>query len=270
MVMVVTMRMVTVVMVALAVIVIAIGVVMTMVVRAVIVIVFLQEIRINLELVIQIEAAQIEDLLDVGFPEIHGGDRRTRVHVQQAVLERVNRLGIDQIGLRDEQPIGKADLALHDFVRVKLLIGVFRINQGDHGIEQEVLGHFVVHEERLGDRARIREAGGFNDHAVKLNRLGFAAFCEIGQRHHEVAANRAADTAVAHLNDLLGGILHEDFVVDVFFAEFIFDDGDFHAVRIIENTLEQGGFAAAEESGQDGDGNLAHDVRPKSKKKTVN
>ncbi len=71
----------------------------------------------------------------------------------------------------------------------------------------------------------------------------------------QIAADRAADAAVAHLDDLLGGFLHEDVVVDVFFAELVLDDGDLHAVLFVQDALEQRGFAAAQKAGQDGYGN---------------
>jgi hypothetical protein len=49
--------------------------------------------------------------------------------------------------------------------------------------------------------------------------------------------------------------MHEDFVVDILFAELVLDHGDLHAVLFVQDALEQGGFAAAEEAGQDSDGN---------------
>jgi hypothetical protein len=61
--------------------------------------------------------------------------------------------------------------------------------------------------------------------------------------------------AVAHLDDLLLRIGHEDVVVDVLFAELVLDDGDLLAVGFAEHPLEQGGLAASEEAGEDGGGN---------------
>jgi hypothetical protein len=78
---------------------------------------------------------------------------------------------------------------------------------------------------------------------------------QIGQRLHQIAADRAADAAVAHLHDLLAAVLHQDLVVDVFFAELVLDHGDLHAVLLVEDALEQRGLAAAEEAGQDRDRN---------------
>ena len=50
-------------------------------------------------------------------------------------------------------------------------------------------------------------------------------------------------------------VLHQDFIVDVFGAELVFDDGDLVAVLLLQDAVEQRGFAGAEEAGQDGGGN---------------
>ncbi|ABA50312.1 hypothetical protein BURPS1710b_0388 [Burkholderia pseudomallei 1710b] len=241
---------------AMAVIVIAMRViVVVIVVMRVRVIVFREEVRIDLELRVQVEAAQVEDLLDVRIAEVHDLDRRLRVHVQQAVLELGHRLVVDEVRLRDEQAIGEADLALHDFVLVELRVRMLRVDERDDRVEQEFVGDLAVDEERLRDRARIREARRLDHHAVEVERAVALFRGEVGERAREVAANRAADAAVAHLDDLLGRILDEDLVVDVLFAELVFDHGDLHAVLFVQDALEQRGLAAAEKAREDGDGN---------------
>ncbi len=215
--------------------------------------VFSEEVRVDFELRIQVEAAQVEDFLDVRFAEIDDLDRRPRIHVQQAMAQIVQMLFVDQIGLGDEQAIGEADLALHHFMLVQLVVRVLRVDQRDDRVEQEFVGDLVVHEERLRDRARIGEAGGFDHDTVEIQFAGLLLRRQIAQHARQVAADRAADAAVAHLDDLLARVLHEDFVVDVLFAELVLDHGDLHAVLFVQDALEQGGFAAAEKAGQDGD-----------------
>jgi hypothetical protein len=58
---------------------------------------------------------------------------------------------------------------------------------------------------------------------------------------------------------LLVAVLHQDFVVDVFLAELVFDHGDAHAMLFLQDAVEQGGFAGAEEAGEDGGGNHCHE-----------
>lgn len=43
-------------------------------------------------------------------------------------------------------------------------------------------------------------------------------------------------------------------MIDADFAEFVFDDRDSFAVFFGEDAVEEGGFARAEEAGQDGNG----------------
>jgi hypothetical protein len=52
--------------------------------------------------------------------------------------------------------------------------------------------------------------------------------------------------------------LHEDLVVDIFLAKFVFDDGDAQAVLLLQDSVEQRCFAGAEEAGQDGAGDQFH------------
>jgi len=105
----------------------------------------------------------------------------------------------------------------------------------------------------LRNGAGICEAGRFDDHAVEIQLARLLLRGQVAEHPRQVAADRAADAAVAHLDDLLARVLHENFVVDVFFAELVLDHGDLHAVLFIQDALEQGGFAAAEKAGQDSD-----------------
>ena len=107
----------------------------------------------------------------------------------------------------------------------------------------------------MGDRSGIGKTGGFDDDTVETD---FAAPAFVGQPcqgSDQIAADSAADAAVAHFDDLFGIVLYEDVAVDVFFAEFVFDDGDTLFVLVVpENTVEQGGFSGAEKAGDDGNG----------------
>jgi hypothetical protein len=68
----------------------------------------------------------------------------------------------------------KADLALGFLVAVELVHGVARVDHGDHGVEHVVGADFFVDEEGLRHRARIGQAGGFDDDAVELQFAGGA------------------------------------------------------------------------------------------------
>ena len=122
---------------------------------------------------------------------------------------------------------------------------MFGVHQRQNRVQQVGLGHFVVHEKGLRHRTGVGQAGGLNDHAVKVE-FAFALFLgQVLQRGAQVFADSAADAAVAHLDDLLGGVGHQNVAVDVFFAKLVFDDGNFLTVRLAQNALEHSGLACA-------------------------
>ena len=187
--------------------------------------------------------------------------RRTRVHVLDAVLQRMHLLLRHQIGLADEYLIGKANLLTRFLPVVQLLVGVFGVHHGDDGVQQVVLGDLVVHEEGLRDRAWVGQTRGFDDHAVKVQQA-FALFG--GQQLQglaQVFADRAADAAVAHLVDLLLALRDQQVFVDVFFTELVLDHGDLLAVRFLQQALEQRGFTRAQKAGEDGGRNQSHGAK---------
>ncbi len=71
----------------------------------------------------------------------------------------------------------------------------------------------------------------------------------------EIAAHRAADAAVVHLEHFLVGA-DDEIVVDADFAEFIDDDGEFPAVVLGQNAVQKRRLAGAEIAGEHGDGNF--------------
>ena len=238
----------------------AVGAVLMTVVMAVMVVavvVGVQEGRIDLELGVEVEAAQVEHVLDRHDAEVDAVLRCARVHVLDAVRQRIQRGGVHQVGLAQEDLVGEAHLAARLLAGVELAVAVLGVDQRQDRVEQEALGDLVVHEEGLRDRARIGQAGGLDDDAVEVQLALAALLGQRGQRRAQVLADRAADAAVAHLDDLLLGVGHEDVVVDVLLAELVLDDGDALAVRFGEHALEQRRLARAEKAGQDGRGNEA-------------
>jgi hypothetical protein len=135
-----------------------------------------------------------------------------------------------------------------------MLQNVVRIDHRDDRIEAEPRPHFIVGEERLRDGRGVGEAGGLDENAVEL----VLALEQAGEDADEVAAHAAADAAVVHLEEFFLA-LDDELVVDADLAEFVFDHGEFFAVVFGEDTVEERGFAGAEEAGEDGDGNHAGD-----------
>jgi hypothetical protein len=160
----------------------------------------------------------------------------------------------------------KPDLAARLLAVVELGGGVFGVDQGQDGVQQVLLGDFLVHEKGLRHRAGIGQARGFDHHAVEVEQALALLGGQQLQGFAQILADRAADAAVVHLDDVFLGVVDQDLVVDVFLAEFILDDGDLLAVRFGQHALEQRGLAGAQKAGEDGDGNQAHGVYLKTGK----
>jgi hypothetical protein len=107
----------------------------------------------------------------------------------------------------------------------------------------------LVHEEGLGHRAGVGQARGLNHDGVEAALPLHQAL----QNPDQVAAHRAADAAVVHLEHFLVCPDHQ-VVVDADLAELVDDHGIALAVLLGEDAVEQGGLAGAEIAGQHGDG----------------
>ena len=225
----------------------------------------LEEIRVDVELGVQVEAAQVKHVGNRHLAEMHGFLRRARVHVRQAVHQRLDFLLGHQVGLADENLVGETDLAARLLAVVELLRRMLGVHQRQDGVEQILLGDFLVHEKSLRHRAGVGQAGGFNDHAVELQQaLAFFGGQQL-QRLAQVFANRAADAAVVHLDDVFLRVVDQDFVVDVFLAKLVLDDGDLLAVGLGQDAFQERGFARTEKAGEDGDRNQVHGVYLKNR-----
>ena len=221
----------------------------------VVVMVVVVSVMIQIDFRAEIESAQIEDFGDRNAPEIDGVDSRMGVDPAQTQSQQFDIVGADQIGFRYQQPVGITDLLACLFVFVELPHGEYGIHQGDDTVDHVVLGDIIFQNKGLRDRSGIRQASGFDHDTVETD-ISVSAF--VGQPRQggdKIAADSAADAAIAHFDDLFDIVLYEDVAVDVFFAEFVFDDGDTLFVLVVpEDSVEQGGFSGAEKAGDDGNG----------------
>ena len=117
--------------------------------------------------------------------------------------------------------------------------------------------HLVVDEEGLGHRPGIGEARGLDDDRVESARGARLALHQAMQHPDQIAAHRAADAAVVHLEHFLVRPDHQ-LAVDADLAELVDDDGVAPAVIFREDAVQKRGLAGAEIAGEDGDGDLAH------------
>ena len=160
-----------------------------------------------------------------------------------------------EIGLVENDHIGKGDLVL-GFGRVLQAVAQpFRVGNRHHGIETRTRLHIVVNEEGLRDRCRVRETGRLHDDRVELA----APFHQTLDDADEIAANGAADATVVHLEHFLIGA-HDEVVVDANLAEFVHDNRELKPVLLAQDTIEQGRLAGTQIAGENGDGDLVGHV----------
>jgi len=132
---------------------------------------------------------------------------------------------------------------------------VFGIHDRDDRVQPIVVGNIIVHEEGLADRAGVSHAGGLDDDALELQFACLAANAQIIQGAHQVTTHGATYATIAQLNDFFFGVLHQQFVVDTFGPEFVFDDGNASTVIFAQDALEQRGFTSAQKTSQNSDWN---------------
>ena len=229
---------------------------------AVVVLIFLEEVGVDVQLGVQIEATQVKHILEGHIAKVHRRDGCTRVHVLEAMDQRVFFSIRHQVGLGQEDLIGKAHLTARFLAVFQLLVGVLGIHQGDDGVDQIGLGNLIVHEEGLSHRAGVGQTGGFDDDAVKVHQALAALGRQQLQGFAQVFTDGAADAAVAHLQNLLFGFGLENVGVDVFLTELVLDHGNLHAVGFVQHALEQRGFARAQKAREDSDWNESHALKP--------
>ena len=126
-------------------------------------------------------------------------------------------------------------------------LNVLEIHQGDHRIQPQLIAQVFIDKERLNHRGRIRQAGGFDHQVIEA----ITPLHQVADDPNQIAAHRAADAAVVHLEDLLIGINYQ-LVVDAHLAELVDDHRHLEAVLVGEDPVEQGRLAGTEVTGEHG------------------
>ncbi len=181
----------------------------------------------------------------------------------------------DQVDLADQDDVGKLhlfDQQLGDRAFVVLAKGfavagqalglvevtqeVHPVDHRDHGVQASQIGQtlalFIAEGEGLGHRQRFGNTGGLDQQVVEA-----ALASELADFFEQVFAQGAADAAIAHLHQLLFGAIEADaalhlVAVDVDLAHVVDDHSHAAAVAVLQDVVEQGALAGAEEAGQDG------------------
>src|SRR5438128_1631577 len=211
-----------------------------------------QEIRVELKGRVEVEAADVENVLDRRIAEMHVPDRRARIHFREAPLELLLVGFRNEVGLRHENAVGEADLLLGLAELVELPGRVLGVHHGDDAVQEVVVADLLVDEEALRDRPRVRHSGGLDDDAVELELARVAPLFQLAKDADKVPAHGAAHAAVVHLDDLLAGPVQQDVVVHARLAELVLDHGDAPAVPLLEDAVDERRLAAPQEAGEYG------------------
>src|SRR5262245_13366497 len=210
-----------------------------------------EEFRLDLHDAVEIEGVAPQHLRQGDLAALSLVQPGVGVDAADARLHLAERVGLDQVGLVEQDDVGERDLVLRLRRVLEALLQPFGVGDRDHRVELGLAADIVVHEEGLRHRRGIREPRGLDDDGVEL---ALPAHQPVDDAH-EVAAHGAADAAVVHLEHFFIGA-NDEVVVDADLAEFIDDDGVLLPVRLRQDAVEQRGLAGAEIAGEHGDGDL--------------
>ena len=203
----------------------------------------------------QHKAAGVKQQVQIDIAVGNVVNRRAGVNTRQPFAELV--AVARHVSFGEQNAIGVAHLRLGDGELIHLLVGVHRVNQRNHAIQQIAFTQHIVREKGLDDRAGVGHAGAFDHQPVKSDVSAIAAVEQIEQGVFQLVGAGTADTAVGQGFNLRGAIA-DKLVIDGDFAKFIFDNGNFKAVPFVQNMTQQGGFTRAKKTGQQGDCNRCH------------
>ena len=185
---------------------------------------------------------------------------------------------IDQIGLVEDHDVGAGDLVLEHFAERRVVIDAlvgkalprdgreigrepavgdsFGVGDRNHAIDRDA-GSQIRPFERFQQRLWQREAGGFDQDMVGRMRPRQ----QRRDGRHEIIGDGAAQAAIGEFDDgvfwTIGvGAAFQNVAVDAEVAEFIDQYCEPAALRVLHQVTNQRGFAGAEETGDDGDGDF--------------
>jgi hypothetical protein len=178
---------------------------------------------------------------------------------------------LDLIGQQMNQRAGVALARRFAAIGKKIMAGeisqqVCRIDHCDHRVEprhiRQANALFIAKFEGGGDRQRLGNAGGFDYQRIEAPALGQAP--HLGK---QILAQRAADAAVRHLDQVFRGLRDlcvraQQISVDIDLGHVIDDDSHFATRSVLQDAFEKGGLSGPKKAGQDGDGQacIAHGI----------
>ena len=132
---------------------------------------------------------------------------------------------------------------------------VGHIKAGDHHVRLVGLAEGRQPHQGVQQRPGIGQSGGLDDHIAEMRNLAQRPLQQqVPERHRQIFANGAADAAIAQFDDIVLDLLDNQ-MVQGHFAELVDDDGRILQPVIAQGLGDQRRLAAAQEAGDDTDGN---------------
>lgn len=244
-----------VVMMVMAVVIVAMMVVVMIVMRAgVVAIVIGQEMRIDFGHAIQVESAKAHDTVECDIAALHLVKAGCCIDLADGALDSGEFVLGDEIDLVQKDHVSERDLLARFLVVLQLIEHVLCVDNGDDGVELRFRTYICIDEERLRHWRGFRQSRCFHEDGVETA----FAFHQTFNDADKVAAHRAADAAIVHLEHFFVGI-DDEVVVDPDFPEFVHNDGVLFAVLFGQDAVQECGLARAQEACEHGNGNwLGH------------
>jgi hypothetical protein len=208
----------------------------------------------------QLPCAGVEDLRQIHLRAVGAMHFRQGVHPANAVFHPLEIRRGDQVGLVEQNDIGKGDLLCRLGGLVQHALEMPGISHGDNAIQPQMLLK-LRQVKSVRDGAGIGEAGCLDQHVIEP----LLALLKVGQCFDEIAPHPAAQAAVVQLHDLFIRANHQ-LPVNADLTKLIDDDRQPVAMRLGEQMFQEGCFAGAQKAGEDRDGDrllvfLGHTVR---------
>ena len=219
--------------------------------------------RIDIQNVVHVKAVDVDHLIDGHIAHVGHFDGGAGVDRNQPLLERGEFFRAHQIGLGNENAVGKSDLIKSHLFLGDRFVGMLGVNKRHHAVKAEKGRDRIIHKEGLADGAGIGHTRGFDDDVIKINLAFVTLDAQVREHARQIAADRTADAAVVHRNDLFGAVLHKQIVVNGLFAEFVFDHGDLAAVVFLQDAVQKRRLAGTQKAREHCDRNIGFGHRIK-------
>ncbi len=203
-----------------------------------------EELRVHHEGTLEVEALDVQDVLDIDFGLLAALDGGEGVDGLDALLDADQIFLLNEIDLVQQDAVGEGELLDGLILRalrlllIKMLLHMLRINERNDPIKPRELLHFFINKKGLSDGRGVGHTGGLNDNAIKLQATLGDAVTQLLQDNDEILTHGTADAAVHHLDELLLGlhlgVLLEEIIIDTNLTELVLNDGQLLTVVLIK------------------------------------